>query len=106
MHGQASAVVKPTKDGLRVTIDDFEHQKIYSVRVKNGVGYVLNGKGTFKAKEQIKAAGGRWLYGRWICPVKFTENGITSKQINLSGHVGGGSVMWLDDFDLYEAITD
>ena len=23
MHGQASAVVKPTKDGLRVTIDDF-----------------------------------------------------------------------------------
>ena len=34
---QASAVVKPTKDGLRVTIDDFEHQKIYSVRVRNGV---------------------------------------------------------------------
>ena len=36
-HSQASAVVKPTKDGLRVTIDDFENQKIYSVRVKDGV---------------------------------------------------------------------
>jgi len=34
---QASAVVKPTKGGLRVTIDDFEHNKIYSVRVRNGV---------------------------------------------------------------------
>ena len=36
VHSQASAVVKPTKDGLRVTIDDFENQKIYSVRVKDG----------------------------------------------------------------------
>ena len=36
LHGQASAVVKPTKEGLRITIDDFEHQKIYSVRVQNG----------------------------------------------------------------------
>ena len=72
---------------------------------KDGVGYVLNGKGTFKAKDQIKKAGGRWIYGRWVCPVNFAESGITSKQINLSGHIGGGSMMWLDDFDLYEAIT-
>lgn len=36
-QSQASAIVKPTKDGLRVAIDDFEHQKIYSVRVRNGV---------------------------------------------------------------------
>ena len=36
-QSQVSAVVKPTKDGLRVTIDDFEHQKIYSVRVRDGV---------------------------------------------------------------------
>lgn len=36
-RSQASAVVKPTSDGLRVTIDDFENQKIYSVRVKDGV---------------------------------------------------------------------
>ena len=37
MQGQASAVVKPTKDGLRITVDDFEHQKIYSVRVQDGI---------------------------------------------------------------------
>ena len=37
LQSQASAVVKPTKDGLRITVDDFEHQKIYSVRVRNGL---------------------------------------------------------------------
>ena len=36
-QSKASAIVKPTKAGLRVTIDDFEHQKIYSVLVRNGV---------------------------------------------------------------------
>ena len=36
-QSQASAIVKPTKEGLRVTIDDFEGQKIYSVLVRNGV---------------------------------------------------------------------
>ena len=36
-QSQASAIVKPTNDGLRVTVDDFERQKLYSVRVKDGV---------------------------------------------------------------------
>ena len=36
-RSRASAVVKPTSDGLRAAIDDFENQKIYSVRVKDGV---------------------------------------------------------------------
>ena len=36
-QSQASAVVKPMKDGLRITVDDFEHQKIYSVRARNGI---------------------------------------------------------------------
>ena len=37
MNGEASAIVKPTADGLRVTIDDFENRKIYSVIVRNDV---------------------------------------------------------------------
>ena len=37
LQRQASAVVKPTTDGLRITIDDFEHQKIYSACVQNGI---------------------------------------------------------------------
>lgn len=37
LNSQASAIVKPTADGLRVTIDDFENRKIYSVRIKDGV---------------------------------------------------------------------
>ena len=37
MNGEASAIVKPTADGLRVTIDDFANRRVYSVRVKDGV---------------------------------------------------------------------
>ena len=71
---------------------------------KNGVGYVLTGK-TFSVKEQIKKNGGKWIYGAWICPVDMSGNGIKSKEINLSGHIGSGSETWIDDFDLYEAIN-
>ncbi len=35
-HSQAAAVVKPLADGLRVTVDDFEHGRIHSVRIRNG----------------------------------------------------------------------
>ena len=71
---------------------------------KDGTGYVLTGN-TFPIKDKIKAAGGRWIYGVWICPVEIPGNGIRSKKISLAGHIGGGSQMWLDDFDLYEAIN-
>ena len=70
---------------------------------KDGIGYVLTGN-TFKAKDEIKKAGGRWIYGCWICPIEIKGIGITVKRIDLSGHIGGASMMWLDDFDLYEAI--
>ena len=72
---------------------------------KDGIGYVLNGN-TYPIKDQIKKAGGRYIFGRWVGPQKITGDGITAKQIDLSGHIGGASMMWLDDFDLYEAITD
>ena len=70
---------------------------------KDGIGYVLEGN-TYSAKDHIKAAGGKWIYGRWVCPVSINDEGITSRQINLAGHIGSGSVMWLDDFDLYEEV--
>ena len=34
--GSASAVVKPAKDGIRITIDDFENHRLFAVRVKDG----------------------------------------------------------------------
>ena len=37
LQSRASAVVKPTKDGVHITVDDFEHQKIYSICVQNGI---------------------------------------------------------------------
>ena len=70
---------------------------------KDGTGYVLTGK-TFTAKDEIKRAGGRWIYGVWVCPVEIKGNGIEARKISLAGHIGSGSVVWLDDFDLYEAL--
>lgn len=70
---------------------------------KNGIGYVLTGK-TFSIKDEIKKNGGRWIYGTWVCPVEIKGNGIFTKEINLNGHIGSGSEMWLDNFDFYEAI--
>lgn len=69
----------------------------------DGIGYVYQGN-TYLVKDQIKKAGGRWIYGVWVCPVEIAVEGISIKRISLEGHIGGGSDMWLDDFDLYEAI--
>lgn len=71
---------------------------------KDGVGYVLTGN-TFKAKEDIKKAGGKWIYGVWICPVEIQGQGITAKRIDISSHISTGMCAWKDDgFDLYDEI--
>lgn len=51
---------------------------------ENGVGYVLNGN-TYPVKDQIKKAGGKWIYGHWICPVEITGEGIKPVRIDISG---------------------
>jgi ssDNA-binding Zn-finger/Zn-ribbon topoisomerase 1 len=70
---------------------------------KNGIGYALLGN-TYPIKDEIKNNGGKWIYGAWVCPVEINGKGITVREINLNGHIGGGSQMWLDDFNMYEAI--
>lgn len=70
---------------------------------KDGIGYVLTGN-TYKAKEEIKKNGGKWIFGVWICPVEIKGKGIESHEINLNGNVGCGSEVWLNGFDLYEVI--
>lgn len=70
----------------------------------DGIGYALLGN-TYRIKEQIKQNGGRWIYGAWVCPVEMQGKGITIRKIDLNGHLAiGSSQMWLDDFDMYEAI--
>lgn len=69
----------------------------------DGTGFILKGN-TFQIKDQIKAAGGKWVYGAWICPVEITSDDVKAKKLSLAGHIGSGSVIWLDDFDLYAAI--
>lgn len=68
---------------------------------KDGIGYVLKGN-TYPVKDQIRKAGGKWIYGCWICPVKI--EGLEAHEINLAGHIGSGSMVWLDDFNLYDEI--
>lgn len=70
---------------------------------KNGVGYVLTGN-TYPVKDEIKKNGGRWVFGVWICPVEIKGDGVKAKQIDLNGHVGSGSEIWLNGFDIFEAI--
>jgi len=73
---------------------------------KDGVGYVLTGN-TFKVKDEIRKAGGKWIYGRWICPVDFKGNGIFSKRIDISSHISTGMYNWKDDgYDFYDDVTD
>ena len=69
----------------------------------DGIGYVHEGN-TYPVKDQIRKNGGRWIYGVWVCPVEIKGDGIRIHSIDLKGHIGGGSEMWVDDFDLYEAI--
>ena len=72
----------------------------------DGVGFVLTGN-TFKAKDEIKKAGGQWIYGRWICPVEIKGNGIIAKRIDISGHISTGMNTWKNDgYDFYDDITD
>lgn len=72
---------------------------------KDGVGYVLTGN-TWKVKDEIKKAGGKWIYGRWICPVEIKGNGVTAKRIDISSHISTGMHTWKDDgFDFYEEVT-
>lgn len=70
---------------------------------KDGIGYAHSGN-TYPIKDQAKKSGGKWIYGAWVCPVEITGAGITVRKVDLNGHIGSGSVVWLDDFDLYEAI--
>lgn len=73
---------------------------------KDGVGYVLTGN-TFKVKDEIKKAGGKWIYGRWVCPVDFKGNGIFSKRIDISSHISTGMYNWKDDgYDFRDDVTD
>ena len=47
MQGQASAVVKPTKDGLRITVDDFAENRVHAFRIKDGqTTYAVHEKST------------------------------------------------------------
>ena len=72
---------------------------------EDGVGYVLTGN-TFSVKDEIKKAGGKWIYGRWICPVEIKGKGISARRIDISSHISTGMYGWKDDgFDFDEEVT-
>ena len=111
---EAKRIAKAKKEAEKspeYTPEEIEEQVRKTIEVryaefgcgKDGIGYVHDGN-TFKVKDQLKAAGGKWIYGAWVCPVEVKGNGIKIHTIDLKGHIGGGSSMWLDDFDMYDAI--
>ena len=50
----------------------------------DGIGYVLNGN-TYPVKDQIRKAGGKCIYGVWVCPIEIAGKGINPVRINISG---------------------
>lgn len=50
---------------------------------KDGIGYVLLGE-TYEIKEQIKAEGGKWIYGSWVCPIEIKAKGVRAIRIDLN----------------------
>ena len=70
---------------------------------KDGVGYVLMGN-TYKAKDTIKKNGGKWIMGRWICPVDVKFDGVHSKRIDISGCIGCGSEWWINGTSINDFI--
>ena len=49
----------------------------------DGVGYILTGK-TYPVKDQIKAAGGKWIFNFWVCPVEIKADGVNAKRVELT----------------------
>lgn len=72
----------------------------------DGIGYILTGN-TYPAKDSIKAAGGKWHYGYcvWICPVEISGNGITSKRVDMSAHIGKTEIACLVGDEILNAIS-
>lgn len=89
-----------------------QERKIFELRCaengcgKDGTGYVLTGN-TYKIKDEIRKSGGKWIYGRWVCPVEIKFPGVTVKRIDISSHISTGMYVWKDDgYDFYEDVTD
>lgn len=62
---------------------------------EDGIGYVYGGK-TYPIKDQIKSAGGKWIYGVWIAPIKIdVPNSVSVKKINIYDYrTEGNSFDW------------
>ena len=71
----------------------------------DGVGYILRGN-TYPAKESIKAAGGRWRYGVWVCPVAVQASGVTATRVDMSAHAGKANVSCLVGDGILDAISE
>ena len=66
----------------------------------DGVGYVLKGN-TYRVKDQIKAAGGKWVAQIWVCPVKINANGVSAIRIDLNDCINEyGNVSYTDAQDI------
>lgn len=104
-HAEEIAAEKAEQERREAEYWRRENERVCELRGcgKDGVGYILQGN-TYPIKEQIKANGGKWLLGVWVCPVKIEAKGVWSKRIELEKNEHGIiSVSDADDM-IWEAI--
>lgn len=66
----------------------------------DGTGYVLIGK-TYDEKDQIRAAGGKWIASAWVCPVRYESKNVKAVEINLTSLINEyGLISYHDGLDL------
>lgn len=64
-----------------------EEQYFFSIRGcgQDGIGYILTGN-TYRIKGTIKANGGKWILGVWVCPVEIKAKGVYAKRIDMNDY--------------------
>lgn len=67
----------------------------------NGVGFILTGN-TYPVKDEIKANGGKWIFGVWVCPVEINAKGIHAKRVEVKPNEYG----FFSGYDIGDAIFD
>ena len=84
-HAEEIAAKKAEQDRREAEWQRKEEIRIFKASGcgENGIGYVLTGN-TYPVKEQIKALGGKWIYGAWVCPEEVKGDGITARKIDLN----------------------
>lgn len=78
----------PSEEELRAKATESLRNQFETLGLtREGIGYVYDGKGTYKAKDTIKANGGRWAGHVWVAPVRMSFPNVDVYEIDATGYV-------------------